>query len=147
MSLRQTISEDMKSFMRAKDTARLGAVRLLQAAIKQKESDDQVELKDDDILSVSQKMLKQRKDSIEAYQKASRDDLIAQEELEVEVLNKYMPEQLSDDEVNEIVTTVIQEMNVSEMKDMGKVVGALKSKLSGKADMANVSKIVRSKLA
>ena len=147
MSLRQTISEDMKSFMRAKDTARLGAVRLLQAAIKQKESDDQVELKDDDILSVIQKMLKQRKDSIEAYQKASRDDLIAQEELEVEVLNKYMPEQLSDDEVNEIVTTVIQEMNVSEMKDMGKVVGALKSKLSGKADMANVSKIVRSKLA
>ena len=147
MSLRQTISEDMKSFMRAKDTARLGAVRLLQAAIKQKEIDDQVELKDDDILSVIQKMLKQRKDSIEAYQKASRDDLIAQEELEVEVLNKYMPEQLSDDEVNEIVTTVIQEMNVSEMKDMGKVVGALKSKLSGKADMANVSKIVRSKLA
>mgnify|MGYP001136516346 FL=1 len=147
MSLRQTISEDMKSFMRAKDTARLGAVRLLQAAIKQKEIDDQVELKDEDILSVIQKMLKQRKDSIEAYQKASRDDLIAQEELEVEVLNKYMPEQLSDDEVNEIVTTVIQEMNVSEMKDMGKVVGALKSKLSGKADMANVSKIVRSKLA
>jgi uncharacterized protein YqeY len=137
----------MKSFMRAKDTARLGAVRLLQAAIKQKEIDDQVELKDEDILSVIQKMLKQRKDSIEAYQKASRDDLIAQEELEVEVLNKYMPEQLSDDEVNEIVTTVIQEMNVSEMKDMGKVVGALKSKLSGKADMANVSKIVRSKLA
>lgn len=147
MSLRQTISEDMKSFMRAKDTARLGAVRLLQAAIKQKEIDDQVELKDEDILSVIQKMLKQRKDSIEAYQKASRDDLIAQEELEVEVLNKYMPDQLSDDEVNEIVTTVIQEMNVSEMKDMGKVVGALKSKLSGKADMANVSKIVRSKLA
>lgn len=147
MSLRQTISEDMKSFMRAKDMARLGAVRLLQAAIKQKEIDDQVELKDEDILSVIQKMLKQRKDSIEAYQKASRDDLIAQEELEVEVLNKYMPEQLSDDEVNEIVTTVIQEMNVSEMKDMGKVVGALKSKLSGKADMANVSKIVRSKLA
>ena len=147
MSLRQTISEDMKSFMRAKDTARLGAVRLLQAAIKQKEIDDQVELKDEDILSVIQKMLKQRKDSIEAYQKASRDDLIAQEELEVEVLNKYMPEQLSDYEVNEIVTTVIQEMNVSEMKDMGKVVGALKSKLSGKADMANVSKIVRSKLA
>ena len=147
MSLRQTISEDMKSFMRAKDPARLGAVRLLQAAIKQKEIDDQVELKDEDILSVIQKMLKQRKDSIEAYQKASRDDLIAQEELEVEVLNKYMPEQLSDDEVNEIVTTVIQEMNVSEMKDMGKVVGALKSKLSGKADMANVSKIVRSKLA
>jgi uncharacterized protein YqeY len=137
----------MKSFMRAKDMARLGAVRLLQAAIKQKEIDDQVELKDEDILSVIQKMLKQRKDSIEAYQKASRDDLIAQEELEVEVLNKYMPEQLSDDEVNEIVTTVIQEMNVSEMKDMGKVVGALKSKLSGKADMANVSKIVRSKLA
>ena len=147
MSLRQTISEDMKIFMRAKDTARLVAVRLLQAAIKQKEIDDQVELKDEDILSVIQKMLKQRKDSIEAYQKASRDDLIAQEELEVEVLNKYMPEQLSDDEVNEIVTTVIQEMNVSEMKDMGKVVGALKSKLSGKADMANVSKIVRSKLA
>ena len=90
MSIKQTISEDMKTFMRAKDTARLGAVRLLQASIKQKEIDDRVELTDDQVLSVIQKMLKQRKDSIEAYQKADRQDLIDQEQLEIDILSKYM---------------------------------------------------------
>jgi len=146
MSIKQTISEDMKTFMRAKDTARLGAVRLLQASIKQKEIDDRVELTDDQVLSVIQKMLKQRKDSIEAYQKADRQDLIDQEQLEIDVLSKYMPETLTDDEVSKIIDEVISEVNATDMKDMGKVVGVLKSKISGRADMGQVSKIVREKL-
>lgn len=146
MSIKQTISEDMKTFMRAKDTARLGAVRLLQASIKQKEIDDRVELTDDQVLSVIQKMLKQRKDSIEAYQKADRQDLIDQEQLEIDVLSKYMPEPLTDDEVSKIIDEVISEVNATDMKDMGKVVGLLKSKISGRADMGQVSKIVREKL-
>ncbi|MEY3028242.1 MAG: hypothetical protein RIQ77_325 [Pseudomonadota bacterium] len=146
MSIKQTISEDMKTFMRAKDTARLGAVRLLQASIKQKEIDDRVELTDDQVLSVIQKMLKQRKDSIEAYQKADRQDLIDQEQLEIDVLSKYMPEPLTDDEVSKIIDKVISEVNATDMKDMGKVVGVLKSKISGRADMGQVSKIVREKL-
>ena len=138
MSIKQTISEDMKTFMRAKDTARLGAVRLLQASIKQKEIDDRVELTDDQVLSVIQKMLKQRKDSIEAYQKADRQDLIDQEQLEIDVLSKYMPEPLTDDEVSKIIDEVISEVNATDMKDMGKVVGVLKSKISGRADMGQV---------
>jgi uncharacterized protein YqeY len=146
MSIKQTISEDMKTFMRAKDTARLGAVRLLQASIKQKEIDDRVELTDDQVLSVIQKMLKQRKDSIEAYQKADRQDLIDQEQLEIDVLSKYMPEPLTDDEVSKIIDEVISEVNATDMKDMGKVVGVLKSKISGRADMGQVSQIVREKL-
>jgi len=146
MSIKQTISEDMKTLMRAKDTARLGAVRLLQASIKQKEVDERIELTDDQVLSVIQKMLKQRKDSIEAYQKANRQDLIDQEQLEIDVLTKYMPEPLSDAEVSKIIDGVIAEVNATDMKDMGKVVGILKSQISGRADMGQVSKIVREKL-
>ena len=147
MSIRQTISDDMKTFMRAKDSARLGAIRLLQAAIKQKEVDDRIELNDDQIFSVIQKMLKQRKDSIEAYQKASRQDLIDQEQLEIEVLSKYMPEPLSDEDINQYIEEAIATTGASDMKDMGKVVGILKSKVAGRADMAEVSKLVRQKLS
>lgn len=147
MSIRQTISDDMKTFMRAKDSARLGAIRLLQAAIKQKEVDERIELNDDQIFSVIQKMLKQRKDSIEAYQKASRQDLIDQEQLEIEVLSKYMPEPLSEEEINQYIEEAIATTGASDMKDMGKVVGILKSKVTGRADMAEVSKLVRQKLS
>ena len=147
MSIRQTISDDMKTFMRAKDSARLGVIRLLQAAIKQKEVDDRIELNDDQIFSVIQKMLKQRKDSIEAYQKASRQDLIDQEQLEIEVLSKYMPEPLSEEEINQYIEEAIATTGASDMKDMGKVVGILKSKVAGRADMAEVSKLVRQKLS
>ena len=139
MSIKQTISEDMKTLMRAKDIARLGAVRLLQASIKQKEVDERIELTDDQVLIVIQKMLKQRKDSIEAYQKANRQDLIDQEQLEIDVLTKYMPEPLSDAEVSKIIVDVIAEVNATDMKDMGKVVGVLKSQISGRADMGQVS--------
>jgi uncharacterized protein YqeY len=137
----------MKTFMRAKDSARLGAIRLLQAAIKQKEVDERIELNDDQIFSVIQKMLKQRKDSIEAYQKASRQDLIDQEQLEIEVLSKYMPEPLSEEEINQYIEEAIATTGASDMKDMGKVVGILKSKVAGRADMAEVSKLVRQKLS
>jgi uncharacterized protein YqeY len=147
MSIRQTISDDMKTFMRAKDSARLGAIRLLQAAIKQKEVDERIELNNDQIFSVIQKMLKQRKDSIEAYQKASRQDLIDQEQLEIEVLSKYMPEPLSEEEINQYIEEAIATTGSSDMKDMGKVVGILKSKVAGRADMAEVSKLVRQKLS
>ena len=143
MSIKQTISEDMKTFMRAKDTASLGAVRLLHASIKQKEVDERIELSDDQVLTVIQKMLKQRKDSIEAYQKANRQDLIDQEQLEIDVLTKYMPEPLTDGEVRTIIDEVIAEVNATDMKDMGKVVGVLKSKIAGRADMGQVSKTVR----
>lgn len=147
MSIRQTISDDMKTFMRAKDSARLGAIRLLQAAIKQKEVDERIELNDDQIFSVIQKMLKQRKDSIESYQKASRQDLIDQEQLEIEVLSKYMPEPLSEEEINQYIEEAIVTTGASDMKDMGKVVGILKSKVAGRSDMAEVSKLVRQKLS
>ncbi|MDC0977400.1 GatB/YqeY domain-containing protein [Methylophilaceae bacterium] len=147
MSIRQIISDDMKTFMRAKDSARLGAIRLLQAAIKQKEVDERIELNNDQIFSVIQKMLKQRKDSIEAYQKASRQDLIDQEQLEIEVLSKYMPEPLSEEEINQYIEEAIATIGASDMKDMGKVVGILKSKVAGRADMAEVSKLVRQKLS
>jgi uncharacterized protein YqeY len=147
MSIRQTISDDMKTFMRAKDTARLGAIRLLQASIKQKEVDERIELNDDQILAVIQKMLKQRKDSIEAYQQANRQDLIDQEQLEIEVLTKYMPEPLSDEEINQFIEEAIATTEAADMKDMGKVVGVLKSKVAGRADMGEVSKLVRQKLS
>ena len=147
MSIRQTISDDMKTFMRAKDTARLGAIRLLQASIKQKEVDERIELNDDQILAVIQKMLKQRKDSIEAYQQANRQDLIDQEQLEIEVLTKYMPEPLSDEEINQYIEEAIATTGAVDMKDMGKVVGVLKSKVAGRADMGKVSKLVRQKLS
>ena len=147
MSIRQLISDDMKNFMRAKDTARLGAIRLLQASIKQKEVDERIELNDDQIIAVIQKMLKQRKDSIEAYQQANRQDLIDQEQLEIEVLTKYMPEPLSDEEINQYIEEAVASTGASDMKDMGKVVGVLKSKVAGRADMAEVSKLVRQKLS
>ena len=147
MSIRQTISDDMKTFMRAKDTARLGAIRLLQASIKQKEVDERIELNDDQILAVIQKMLKQRKDSIEAYQQANRQDLIDQEQLEIEVLTKYMPEPLSDEEIIQFIEEAITTTGAADMKDMGKVVGVLKSKVAGRADMGEVSKLVRQKLS
>jgi uncharacterized protein YqeY len=137
----------MKTFMRAKDTARLGAIRLLQASIKQKEVDERIELNDDQILAVIQKMLKQRKDSIEAYQQANRQDLIDQEQLEIEVLTKYMPEPLSDEEINQFIEEAIATTGAVDMKDMGKVVGVLKSKVAGRADMGEVSKLVRQKLS
>ena len=136
----------MKSAMRSKDSQRLGAVRLLLASIKQKEVDERVELIDEDIISIIEKMLKQRRDSIEAFNKADRKDLVQKEELEIKVLQDYMPQQLSEVEVEKAIFDAIENIGAKSMKDMGAVMGILKSQLAGKANMADVSKKIKIKL-
>jgi uncharacterized protein YqeY len=147
MSLKAQISEDMKNAMRAKDSARLGAIRLLQAAIKQREVDERIELDDTAVIAVIEKMLKQRRDSIAAYESASRADLADVEKFEVSVLQTYMPKQLSDEEIDQIVTKVIADIGASGAKDMGKVVGLVRPLMAGVADMAKVSGLIKAKLA
>ncbi len=133
--------------MRSKDKERLATLRLLTAAIKQKEVDERIDLNDDQIIAVLEKMLKQRKDSIEQYEKAGRDELAEAERKEVTILKEYMPEQLSDAEVDALIEEAISATCASTMKDMGKVMGMLKPKLAGKADMGAVSGKIKAKLA
>jgi uncharacterized protein YqeY len=147
MTLRDRIREDMKTALRAKDAARLSAVRLLLAAIKQREVDERVELTDADVVAVIDKMLKQRRDSIRQYGNAGRQDLVRAEEFEVQVLSSYMPSGLSDAEVEAAVAEAIATTEAQSAQDMGKVMSALKSRLAGRADMAKVSALVRAKLA
>lgn len=147
MSLRAQISEDMKSAMRAKEAERLATIRLLQAAIKQREVDERIELQDVDVIAVIEKMLKQRRDSIEAYDKAGRDDLSAVEKAEVVILQTYLPEQLSDDEIIAMLDKVIMDTGAASMKDMGKVMGMLKPMVAGKADIGKISALIKAKLA
>ena len=147
MSLKETINEDMKSAMRSKDAALLGTIRLLQAAIKQKEVDERIDLDDSTIIPIIEKMLKQRNDSIDAFKKAERADLVLKEEFEVSVLKGYMPEQMNLSDVQSAIDDVIKEVGASSMKDMGPVMAKVKEKLAGKADMAAVSKIIKAKLA
>lgn len=147
MSLKDTIIEDTKTAMRNKDASTLGTLRLLQAAIKQKEIDDRITLDDAGIVTVLQKMLKQRQDSIEAFRQANRQDLLDKEEMEVKVLNQYMPQQLSNDEITEIIDAAITNISASGMQDMGKVMGIVKEKIAGRANMAEVSQIIKSRLS
>ena len=147
MSLKSQISEDMKNAMRAKDSARLGAIRLLQAAIKQREVDERIELDDVAVITVIEKMLKQRRDSIAAYEPANRTDLADVEKFEVTVLQTYMPKQLTDDEVNQIITQVIADTGASGAKDMGKVVSLVKPLVAGVADMGKVSGLIKARLS
>ncbi len=147
MSLKVRINEDMKAALRAKETARLGAIRLLMAAIKQKEVDERIELDDAGITAVIDKMLKQRRDSIEQYQKAGRQDLVDAEKAEVAVLSAYMPQQMSAAEVEAAVVAAIAETGAKGPQDMGKLMGVLKPKLAGRADMGEVSKLVKAKLS
>ena len=147
MSLKETINEDMKNAMRSKDTALLGTIRLLQAAIKQKEVDERIDLDDSTIIPIIEKMLKQRNDSIDAFKKAERADLVLKEEFEVSVLKGYMPEQMNLSDVQSVIDDVIKEVGANSMKDMGPVMAKVKEKLAGKADMAAVSKIIKAKLA
>jgi uncharacterized protein YqeY len=147
MSLKAQISEDMKNAMRAKDSARLGAIRLLQAAIKQREVDERIELDDAAVITVIEKMLKQRRDSIAAYESANRTDLADVEKFEVTVLQTYMPKQLTDDEVNQIITQVIADTGASGAKDMGKVVSLVKPLVAGVADMGKVSGLIKARLS
>ena len=146
-ALKTHINDDVKAAMRSKDKERLATLRLLTAAIKQKEVDERIELNDDQIITVLEKMLKQRKDSIEQYEKAGRDELAEAERKEVTILQEYMPEQLSDAEVDALIDEAINATGASAMKDMGKVMGMLKPKLAGKADMGAVSGKIKAKLA
>ena len=146
MSLKVKISEDMKNAMRNKDSERLGAIRLLQSALKQKEVDERIEIGDGDILIIIEKMVKQRRDSIDAFQKADRQDLVKKEEFEISVLMQYMPEPLEESEILNIIDQAIKSLSATSMKDMGAVMNAVKPALSGKANMADVSQKIKSKL-
>ncbi len=146
MSLREKITEDMKTAMKARETEKLGAIRLLQSALKQKEVDERVVLTDDMVLAIIEKILKQRKDSIEQYTAGNRPDLVAKEEFEVGVLSAYMPAQLSEAEVNAILEAVIAETGATTSKDMGKVMNALRPKVAGRADMGKLSALVKARL-
>jgi len=146
MNLKERIQEDMKAAMRAKDAARLSAVRLLLAALKLKEVDERKELADAEILGVIEKMVKQRRESIAQYEKAARADLAAQEHFEIGVLQEYLPQQMSAAEVEAAVAAAVAESGASGVKDMGKVMALLKPRLAGKADMGKVSALVRAKL-
>jgi uncharacterized protein len=147
MSLKERITEDMKAAMRARDTERLGAIRLLTAAMKQKEVDERVELDDVAVIGIVDKMLKQRKDSIEAFEKAGRQDLADKEKAEVSVLQAYLPARLSADEIAAEVKAIVAQLGAKGPGDMGKVMGAVKAKLAGKADMGQVSAAVKAALA
>ena len=146
MSLKEQITEDMKSAMRAKDTGRLGTIRLLLAAMKQKEVDERVELDDAAVIAIVEKLIKQRKDSISQFQAANRDDLVAIESAELVILQAYMPAQMSEAEVAQVVAQAVQELGATGHQDMGKVMGAVKAKLAGKADMGTVSAQVKAAL-
>jgi uncharacterized protein YqeY len=146
VSLKAKISDDMKAAMRAKDAPRLGAVRLLLSAMKQKEVDERVELSDTDIVAIIDKMIKQRRDSIEQFEKGGRHDLADKEKFEIGVLQAYMPQALSDSEVAAEVAAAMQATGALAMADMGKVMAVLKPKLAGKADMGKVSALVKARL-
>lgn len=147
MSLKQQITDDMKNAMRAKDTERLGTIRLLTAAIKQKEVDERIELDDAAVIAVIDKMVKQRKDSITAFEQGGRADLAAKEQAELTVLSAYLPSRLSAEEISTEVKAIVAELGASGPGDMGKVMGAVKARLAGKADMGQVSAAVKAALA
>jgi uncharacterized protein YqeY len=147
MSLKERITDDMKTAMRAKDSERLGTIRLLQSAMKQKEVDERIELDDAAIVAIVDKMIKQRKDSIAAFEQAARQDLVDKEKAELTVLSAYLPERLSAQELSDAVLAIVKELGASGPGDMGKVMGAVKTRLAGKADMGAVSAAVKAALA
>ena len=147
MPLKDRITEDMKAAMRAKDQPRLSAVRLLLAAMKQKEVDERVELADADILAIIEKMIKQRRESIAQYESAGRKDLVEAEQFEVKVLSEYLPQQLSETEIADAIAAALAESGAAGVKDMGKVMALLKPRLAGRADMGKVSGLVKARLS
>ena len=147
MSLKDQITEDMKTAMRAKDSERLGTIRLLQAAMKQKEVDERITLDDAGVVAIVDKLIKQRKDSIAAFEGAGRQDLADKEKVEMAVLQVYLPARLSAEEVAAEVRAIVAEIGAKGPGDMGKVMGAVKAKLAGKADMGEVSSAVKAALA
>ena len=147
MSLKDQITEDMKTAMRAKDSARLGTIRLLQAAMKQKEVDERITLDDAAVIAIVDKLIKQRKDSVSAYVQANRQDLADQESSEIKVLEAYLPQRLSPEEIQAAVKAIVAQVGASGPGDMGKAMGAVKAQLAGKADMGLVSAAVKAALA
>ena len=147
MALKDQITEDMKTAMRAKDSARLGTIRLLMAAIKQREVDERIVLDDAAIVGVVDKLIKQRKDSITAFQSAGRTDLVNKESAELAVLQAYLPARLSADEITAAVGAIVVDLGASGPGDMGKVMAAVKAQLAGKADMGAVSAAVKAALS
>ena len=145
--LKKRITDDMKLAMKAKDKQALKAVRMILGAIKQKEVDDRIELDDAQVMAVIQKMVKQRKDSISQFSDAGRTDLVEVEEDELVIINSYMPEQLTDEEVSAAVDKSIADSGADSMKDMGQLMGMLKGHLDGKADMGQVSSLIKDKLS
>jgi hypothetical protein len=147
VSLKAKITEDMKAAMRARDAERLSAIRLILAAIKQLEVDERKDLSDPEIVSVIEKMMKQRRDSIAQFQAAGRKDLADKESFELGLLSSYLPQQLSEEEIASEVASVVAQTGAKGASDMGRVMGLLKAKLAGRADMAKVSTMVKTKLA
>ena len=147
MSLKVRITEDMKAAMRAKEAARLSAIRLLLSAMKQREVDERIELSDADTMGIIEKMIKQRRESIIQYEKGARADLADAEKFEVGVLTAYLPQQMSEADVNQAIDAAMAESGAKAMPDMGKVMAILKPKLAGRADMGRVSALVKSKLS
>lgn len=147
MSLKLRISDDMKTAMKAKDAERLGTIRLLMAAIKQKEVDERVELDDAGIISVVDKMLKQRRDSVTQYEAAGRQDLADKEKAEMDVLTGYLPQPLAEAEIDALIDAAVVQSGAVSMQDMGKVMGLLRPQMAGRADMAVVSARIKAKLA
>lgn len=147
MTLRTKIADDMKAAMKAREARRLSAIRLLLAAVKQREVDERKDLSDAEVISVIEKMMKQRRDSIGQFLAAGRQDLVDQETFELNLLADYLPKQLADDQLAREVSEAIAQTGAKSPTDMGKVMGALKGKLSGRADMGRVSALVKAKLA
>lgn len=145
-SLKEQITSDMKDAMRAKDKDRLGTIRLIQAAIKQREVDERIELNNEQVLAVLDKMVKQRRDSISQYRGAGREDLAVKEEAELEIIQHYLPEALSEAELDSLIDEAITSSGAESMKDMGKVMGVLKPKVQGRADMGAVSARIKARL-
>lgn len=146
MSLKTQLTEDMKTAMRAKDQVSLSTIRLINAAIKQFEVDERTEADDAKVISILTKMVKQRKDSAKIYTEAGRQDLADKENAEIEILNRYLPQMMSAEEIKTVVEAVIAETGASGMADMGKVMGVLKTRLAGKADMGEVNKVLKAAL-
>lgn len=144
--LKDAITDDMKSAMRAGEKEKLGTIRLILSAIKQVEVDTRKDLEDDDVLQILDKMVKQRRESITQYDKAGRDELAAIEHAEIEIIQAYLPEQLSQEEISDLISQAISSTGAESMKDMGKVMGILKPQLQGRADMGAVSGIIKQQL-
>lgn len=144
--IKSQISDDVKAAMRSKDKERLAALRLIQAAFKQKEVDERIELSDEQTIVILDKMAKQHRDSIDQFQQADRNDLVEKEQFELNIIESYLPAQLSETEINSLIDEAISSTGAESIKDMGKVMGILKGKLQGRADMGQVSALIKSRL-